>query len=263
MAEDVTGIDDMELMLESAQTFSVLIGYGADVDAVDSTGMTRLHVAAGIPHTAITACLISQGAQVNMWMQHSGNSPLHIAAIAMKTKTTKILEEDISICELLELAQPSTRNQAGVSPLHQACSLGHEELVDLLLRYRASVNELSLAGENCLFLFLNHSPDTRKRFLLMKLLSLSSPLTVCNQDGCLPSTLTQPCFLQQREQLFKLTLQPKTLQHICKTHIYLKHIGRKEEVRKALPESLCIFVSGEPKHFLCGRLIRSSQTTRS
>ncbi|KAM4716239.1 LOW QUALITY PROTEIN: ankyrin repeat domain-containing protein 61-like, partial [Anableps anableps] len=204
----------------------MLISYGADVNAVDSSGMT--------PLKDITASLISQGADVNMRMQHSRNTPLHLAAVM--TETTKILEEDIScISELLEHGvKPNTINKAGMSPLHQV-SLGDEELGDLLLRYGASVNKLSIVGENCLFLFLNHRPNMRNRSLLMKLLSLSSPLSL-NQNGCLPSTMTQPCFFKEREQLFKLTQQPKRLQEICKHNIYLKHIrGRKAELRKALP----------------------------
>ncbi|MEQ2204432.1 hypothetical protein XENOCAPTIV_013130, partial [Xenoophorus captivus] len=198
---------------------------------------------AGREGEACLRLLCEHGVNVNA--QHSGNTPLHIAAVAVMTKTTKILEEDIScISELLEHgAKPNILNKAGMSPLHQACSLGNEELVDLLLRYGGNVNKQSKAGENCLFLFLDHRPNMRNNSLLKKLLSLSSPLTVCNQNGSLPSSLTQPCFFKQREQLFNLTQQPKTLQDICKSNIYLKHIrGGKEQLRKALPERVFNFV---------------------
>ncbi|XP_014915477.1 ankyrin repeat domain-containing protein 61 [Poecilia latipinna] len=223
----------------------LLISCGANVNAVDSSGMTPLHMAASILHQDIASSLISHGADVNMRMHHSANTPLHLAAVAVMTKATKVLDEDVScVSELLERgAKPNIVNEAGMSPFHQTCSLGNEQLVDLLLRYRASVNKLSAAGQSCLFLFLNHTPNTRNGSLLIKLLTLSTPLSVCSHDGRLPSTLTQPRFFKQREQLIQLTQQPKTLCDICKSNIYLKHIrGRKEELKKVIPESLYNFV---------------------
>lgn len=178
-------------------------------------------------------------------MKHSGNSPLHLAIVAMAMKTTTTLEDDIScISELLEHGvEPNAENKAGMTPCHHACSMGNKELVDLLLRYGANINKLNQAGENCLFLFLNHRPNVRNSSLLGKLISLTFPLTVYNQRGHLPSTLTVPCFFKQRNQLLKLIQQPRRLQDICKTSIYLKHIqGKKGNLRKILPERLYDFV---------------------
>lgn len=44
----------------------ILASYGADVNAVDSCGMTPLHMAVGILHKDIMASLIKEGADVNM-----------------------------------------------------------------------------------------------------------------------------------------------------------------------------------------------------
>ncbi|XP_033181645.1 ankyrin repeat domain-containing protein 61-like isoform X2 [Mastacembelus armatus] len=141
--------------LSAVQT---LASYGADLNAVDSSGMTPLHMAAGILHKGLITSLIRQNADVNMGVRHSGNTALHLASVAMAMKTTNTLEDDIScISELLEHgADPNAENKAGMTPLQEACSMGSKDLLDLLLQYGANINKLSHAGENCLFLFLNH-----------------------------------------------------------------------------------------------------------
>ncbi len=178
-------------------------------------------------------------------VKHSGNTPLHLAVVATAMKTTKTLEDGKScISELLQRgAEPDAVNTAGMTPLQEACSMGNKELVDQLLRYGANINKLSKAGENCLFLFLNHRFNVRHNSLLVKLFSLTSPLTVYNHKGQLPSTLTLPCFFKQRDQLLKLIQQPRRLQDICKIVIYLKYVQHKQdELRKILPERLYDFV---------------------
>ncbi|KAM9837376.1 ankyrin repeat domain-containing protein 61-like [Aulostomus maculatus] len=223
----------------------LLIKYGADVNAVDSSGMMPLHMAAGILNKDIIVCLIRHGADINMRVRHSGNTPLHIAVVAMAIKTTKLRENDIcSICQLLmHGAEPDAMNKAGRTPLQEACSMGNEEIVDLLVKNGANINKLSKSGESSLFLFLKQRYNVRNRSLLVKLLNLTSPLTVYNKRGHLPSTLKLPCFSKQRDQILKLTQQPRSLQEICKIEIYVKYIkGKKERLREILPKRLYDFV---------------------
>lgn len=148
------------------------------------------------------------------------------------------------ISELLKWgAEHNIVNKAGLKPLQEACWMGNEDLVDMLLRYGADINVLNEAGENCLFLFLNHRPNVRNRSLLVKLLSLTSPLSIHNNNGHLPSTLTQTCFYKQRDQLLDLTQQPRTFQGIWKCFIYLNRVqSRREESRNVLPDKLFDFV---------------------
>lgn len=160
-------------------------------------------------------------------------------------KTVKTLEDNLNcVSELLEHgAEPDAENKAGITPLHEACRTGNTELVDLLLRYGANINKLSQAGENCLFLFLNHRCNVKNRSLLVKLLSLTSPLTVYDKNGHLPSTLRLPCFLKQRDQLLKVIQQPRRLQDICKAYIYLQNVwDMKHRLKETLPRRLYDFV---------------------
>lgn len=178
-------------------------------------------------------------------VRHSWNTALHLAVVAVAIKTTKTLEDGKDcITELLEHgAEVNAANKAGLTPLHEVCKMGNEELVDLLLMYGANINKLSKAGENCLFLFLNHRPNLRNNSLLVKLFSLTSPLTVYNHKGHLPSTLMVPRFFEQRDQLLTLIQQPRKLQDICKSAIYLKHVhNKREELKKALPQRVYDFV---------------------
>ncbi|XP_060883598.1 ankyrin repeat domain-containing protein 61-like [Labrus mixtus] len=226
----------------AAQTLFV---HGANVNAVDSSGMTALHMAAGMLHQDLIASLIKEGADLNAGVKHSGNTPLHLAAMSVSLKSSKVLEENNRcVSELLKQgSEVNAVNKAGVTPLQEACSMGNKELVDLLLKHGADINQLSNAGENCLFLFLNHRRNVQKRSLLAKLLSLTSPLTVYNHSGLLPGTLTLPCFLKQRDQLLRLTQQPRRLQDICKCSIYLRHVqSERDEARTVLPVKLYDFV---------------------
>lgn len=178
-------------------------------------------------------------------MKHSRNTPLHLAVVATAIKISKTLQHGSScIAELLEHgADVDAMNKDGMTPLHEVCRMGVKELVDQLLDYGADINKLSGAGENCLFLLLNHKLNMRNSSLLVKLLGLTSPLKLHDQKGHLPSALMQPCFSKQREHLLKLTRQPRKLLHICKCVVYLKHNHKsREELRQILPQKVYDFV---------------------
>lgn len=167
-----------------------------------------------------------------------------MVVVALMMKTAKALTDGKGcIKELLEHgATIDAVNKAGITALHEACKMASEELVDLLLSYGADVNKTTGAGESCLFLFLNHPPNVQNHSLLVKLLHLTSPFTVYNHKGQLPSTLMIPCFEKQREQLLKLLQQPRKLQDISKRVIYVSHVHNKREIQSILPQSIYDFI---------------------
>lgn len=160
--------------------------------------------------------------------------------------TTSNSPQRCSMCiaELLERgAEVDAVNEAGMTPLHEVCQMGAEEVADLLLDHGANVDRVSAAGESCLFLLLNRRPKVSDGPLLDKLCTLSFPLRLRDHKGRLPFTWTQVDFSKQRERLVQFMAQPRRLQDICKRFIYLNHKRRgREELRGILPPRIYEFV---------------------
>ncbi|XP_076155205.1 ankyrin repeat domain-containing protein 61-like [Alosa pseudoharengus] len=223
----------------------MLASCGANVNLADMIGMMPLHMAAGVLHTDITTCLIELGADVNRAVESSGNSPLHLAVRAEASSFADIQSNSLScISALLEGgAKPDAVNLEGRTPLHEACSVGRDVVVDALLRYGADINKLSTRGETCLFLFLEHKPNLSNTRLLGKLLYLTLPLKLTNSQGLLPRCLELPEHAQQRCQLMHFATQPRDLQSLCKIRIYqLYGEDDKPTIRELLPSKIIDFI---------------------
>jgi RNA polymerase sigma factor (sigma-70 family) len=116
-------------MHDHAQVTSLLLAYGAHVDARTSGGMTPLHGAVMHRCHASAAILLTHDANVELPM-NNGLTALHLVA----------MNGDIAMTHLL-LARGATvdcLSQHGRTPSHWAALKGHSEIVRLLLAHGAN-----------------------------------------------------------------------------------------------------------------------------
>ncbi|XP_074137161.1 ankyrin repeat domain-containing protein 61 [Sminthopsis crassicaudata] len=217
---------------------SILAQNGAHVNAIDESCMTPLHMAAGILNKEMTETLIACGANVNCTVSATGNTALKLAVCAASTKAGRLLAADISCIRLLLTngAKVNAQDHEGQTAIHEACFGGREAIINLLLEFEADVNILTRNGEAPIFMFLQRRSNIRDTTLLDKLLFLSYPLKVTNNQGILPTGLLLPEFHLLKETLIRLSQKPLSLQVICKNNIR-KFYGEKykQHLKQLLP----------------------------
>lgn len=224
---------------------ALLSRHGARLNAADRQGMRPLHMAAGTLNANMAAVLLRHGADVNRTLARSGATALHMAVVAAACRAGKgPLVDPGCVRELLEHgADPDARDEAGRTPLHQACQDGLAEAADALLEHGADVNVRTPLGENCLFLFLDRVDNVKRASLLERLLRLTYPLRVTNGRGELPRALLLLQHHTQRDRLLQLCSQPLSLQDTCRVHIHRQYGERARlTLKEALPERLHNFV---------------------
>ena len=101
----------------------LLVGKGADVNAVDDTGLTPLHVAAMIRRVKEAELLIGHGAGLEA-RDKFGDTPFHYAALHGQLRMVQLLLE--------AGADPHTVNNAGLSPLESAVQNRKQDVVEFL-----------------------------------------------------------------------------------------------------------------------------------
>ena len=106
----------------------ILLKFGADVNAKCSYKWTALHEAVLNGHINIAKLLLQNGADVNA-KTCDRYYPLHCAAGKGYSEITKLL--------LQNGANTNVKNYQLVTPLHQAVYYGHPEIVQILLKYGA------------------------------------------------------------------------------------------------------------------------------
>ena len=103
---------------------NLLIAEGANVNMVDSAGVTPLHFAADRGHKEIVHLLISKGADVNACTK-SGSTPSHWAADRGYNDIMEIL--------ILNGANINAVARGDITPLHNAVGRGHKDAHEFLI----------------------------------------------------------------------------------------------------------------------------------
>lgn len=113
--------------IDSTHIISFLINQGAEVDTVDNKGQSPLMTSVVAGSTSGVTTLLERGADIVL-KDNEGKNALHHAVIRKKRKIVHMLLETRSAKELVVAA-----DNKGLSPIHQALSLGHSEVVTAMI----------------------------------------------------------------------------------------------------------------------------------
>ena len=117
---------------------------GPDVDR----GAAPLHVASKAGHDSVAAVLIQFGARVDV-ANADGDTPLHLACSEGRVGAARLLLDEGS-------AHVDTENSDGRTALHAAAEKGFDEIVALLLAWKADVNSRDSEQRTPLYLARSH-----------------------------------------------------------------------------------------------------------
>ncbi|CAC5423896.1 unnamed protein product [Mytilus coruscus] len=208
---DVIGRSMVSIAIESeyTSTLSILLKAKADANITDQQGFTPICVAAGMGKTHLCQILLSHGADPNK-RSLAGVFPLYWASYNRFLDVVKLLcdfnadvnlqnnncwtslyvacrngSTDIVNLLLQENADPNIlQKNYGVSPLFEAVSRGHSEIVKMLLDHHANFKEL-LHGRYCLCEAVERGHTDVVRVLL----EYGSDPNVSDQDDNFPLIL--------------------------------------------------------------------------
>ncbi|KAH9504259.1 hypothetical protein Btru_064469 [Bulinus truncatus] len=118
---------------------------GKGVDKFNKQQQTPLHLAVKLDFLEAVDILLKSGANVNS-VDCTGSSAIHMAVQGRSTKCLQMLLDRCSYAEL------NARNFDGLTPLHTAVDNGDLDQVELLLKYGADIDVTDgKSGRTCLF----------------------------------------------------------------------------------------------------------------
>jgi ankyrin repeat protein/Mg2+ and Co2+ transporter CorA len=153
----------------SAGVVQLLLKFGGNVDAQDKQGRTALMTAAWKNHFHIMTELLRRGADVNK-KDHTGRNVLHNLAADKhcnwgRDVILELLRHNIA------LDGPDGQDESKRSPLHWAASTGKKELCEMLLTRqkgtKANVNAVEVRQKTALHLAIVHGQDDIVQLLLV------------------------------------------------------------------------------------------------
>ena len=118
----------------SLETVNELIAEGADVNQVNTNGVTPLWIASDIGHVEVAKALLGAGADVNKAKTRTGSTPLYLASQNGHVEVVEAL-----IKAGANVNQETTND--GTPPLWIASQNGHLEVVKALIHAGANVNQ--------------------------------------------------------------------------------------------------------------------------
>ncbi|CAN0205389.1 unnamed protein product, partial [Ectocarpus fasciculatus] len=158
-----------------------LVQKGVDLNRVNTRGQTPLdvalwwdHVATMKNNAAAIRALFEAGADIERRDGLIGLTPLHFAANFGKCTA--------SMLTLLQLgANVNSKNERGENPLYTACLFGHDDAVDLLLRWGADETTVNSHGETVASMVIRRTAEVPEA-LRSRLQRISELLARAPQD---------------------------------------------------------------------------------
>ena len=138
--------------------------------ALDSGGLTPLHLAASLGYADIANTLIKNRAEINSSSSLGGDTPLHLAASGNHHQVVQLLLEQGAAVNL--------PNVDGKTSLMYAAAKGYQDIAQLLLSHGANPNTLDNAGNSALLLHCSSAWVTAEMVVM-----LSPSLAVINRSN--------------------------------------------------------------------------------
>lgn len=144
----------------------LLMNNGANLDVVNSSGLTPLLVACERCHFDVAYLLIENGADKTA-SNSSGKTALHLACEKGNLKLIKLLVKGDTVIDNTKFINRS-KSKDGFTALHISCYWGYLDIIEELLNHGANMNIASREGSTPLHISCLHGHDNVVLFLLRR-----------------------------------------------------------------------------------------------